>query len=64
MKMKSIAVCLISLGLMSGAAVAADQQQGMSGMSGMEGQQGMSGMSGMEGQQGMSGMSGMEGQKK
>ncbi len=35
-------------------------QQGMGGMSGMEGQKGMSGM---QGQKGMGGMSGMEGQK-
>ncbi|HOY01567.1 MAG TPA: hypothetical protein PLV36_08700, partial [Zoogloea sp.] len=40
---------------------AKDDQKGMSGMSGMQGQKGMSGMSGMEGQKGMSGMSGMEG---
>ena len=39
----------------------AEQQEGMSGMSGQEGMSGMSGQEGMGGMSGMDGMSGMSG---
>lgn len=48
----------LALAALSASALA---QEGMSGMSGMQGTGGMSGMSGMQGTGGMSGMSGMQG---